>query len=77
MGQFLRIAVVLFGLWFVLRIIKRALTQRRSGPPSALPPADMLRCNYCGMFLPRNDTVTIEGKVYCSDKHADADRAKN
>jgi len=77
MGQFLRIAVVLFGLWLVLRYIKRMLTRRRSGPPTALPPADMLRCNYCGMFVPRSDTVTTGGKVYCSDKHADADRAKS
>jgi len=76
MGQFLRIALVLLGLWLVLRFIKRALAQRRSGPPSAPPPADMLRCKYCGMFVPRSDTVTSGDKVYCSDQHADADRAR-
>jgi uncharacterized protein len=77
MGQFLRIALVLFGLWLVLRFIKRALARRHSGPPSAPPPADMLRCDYCGMFVPRGDAVTTGGKVYCSDQHADADRARN
>jgi len=77
MGQFLRIALVLFGLWLVLRLIKRVLARRRSGPPSVPPPADMLRCDYCGMFVPRGDAVTAGSKVYCSDQHADADRATN
>ena len=75
MGQFLRIAIVLFGLWLILRFIKRALTKRRPGSPAPPPPADMLRCDYCGMFVPRGDAITASGKVYCSDHHADADRA--
>ena len=77
MGQFFRIALVLFGLWLILRIIRRAIARRRSGTPPAPPPADMLRCDYCGMFVPRSDAMTISGKVYCSGKHAEADRARN
>jgi len=77
MGQFLRIAVILVGLWLVFRVIRRALAQRRSGPTSVLPPADMLRCDYCKMFVPRDDAVTTNGRVYCSNQHADADRANN
>ena len=30
MGQFLRIAIVLIGLWLILHFIKRALANRRS-----------------------------------------------
>ena len=76
MGQFLRIAIVLFGLWLILRLIRRALAKRRSNSPTPPPPADMLRCDYCGMFMPRSDAITASGKIYCSDKHADADRAR-
>jgi uncharacterized protein len=75
MGQFFRIALVLFGLWLILRIIRRARARRRSAPPSAPASADMLRCDYCGMFVPRSDAMTTGGKVYCSSQHADADRA--
>ena len=77
MGQFLRIAIVLFGLWLVLRLIRRALAGRRSGTPVPPPSADMLRCNYCGTFVPRSDAITANGKNYCSGNHADADRARN
>jgi len=76
MGQFLRIALVLFGLWLVLRLVKRALARLRSGPPAISPPADMLRCDYCGVFVPRDDAVTTNDKTYCSDHHASADRAR-
>jgi uncharacterized protein len=76
MGQFFRIAIVLFGLWLILRIIRRALAARRSGPPAPPPPADMLRCDYCGTFVPRSDAISSDGKVYCNGNHADADHAR-
>ena len=76
MGQFLRIAIVLFGLWLILGFIKRALARRRSDSPTPPPSADMLRCDYCGTFVPRSDAITASGKVYCSGTHADADRTR-
>jgi uncharacterized protein len=76
MGQLLRIAVVLFGIWLILRILKRALAARRSDTPAPPPPADMLRCDYCGTFVPRTDVIPKNGKVYCSGNHADADRIR-
>ena len=76
MRQVLRIAIVLFRLWLILGFIKRSLARRRSDSPTPPPPADMLRCDYCGMFMPRSDSITASGKIYCSDKHADADRAR-
>jgi uncharacterized protein len=76
MGQLLRIAAVLFGIWLVLRIFKRTLTRRDSESPPPPPPADMLRCDYCGTFVPRSEAIVGKGKVYCSSTHADADRSR-
>jgi uncharacterized protein len=77
MGQLLRIALVLLALWLILRFIKRALARRRADSPAPPPPADMLRCDYCGVFVPRAEAIAARAKVYCSSDHADADRAKN
>ena len=76
MGQFLRIALVLIGLWLILRLIKRALAGRHSDSTPPAPPADMLRCDYCGVFVPRAEAIAAHTRIYCSSSHADADRAK-
>jgi uncharacterized protein len=76
MGQFLRIAIVLFGVWLVLRIIRRTLQNKRDPSPPSSVPADMLRCDYCGIFVPRSEAVTTGGRSYCSGAHADADHKK-
>lgn len=75
MGQFLRIVIVLGGLWIVLRLLRRALANRKTGaaPPSS---ADMLRCKYCGVFVPRQDVIEANGQHYCSEAHAEADRKR-
>ena len=74
MGQLLRIALVLLALWFIVRLIQRALARRHSDSTPPAPPADMLRCDYCGVFVPRAEAIAAQSKVYCSDEHADADR---
>jgi uncharacterized protein len=74
MGTFLRLVIVLFGLWLVLRLVKRALQDRHPPSTTPAPPADMLRCDYCGVFVPRNEAISAHGKNYCSGSHADADR---
>jgi uncharacterized protein len=78
MGTFLRLAIILFGIWLVVRIVKRYLAEHRHPPiPSApQPPADMLRCDYCGTFVPRAEAIRTDDKNYCSGEHAEADRRK-
>jgi len=77
MGTFLRLAILLFGLWLVLRIVKRYLADHRKTPSSNPPPAaDMLRCDYCGIFVPRSEAVGVGNKYYCNAQHRDADRSK-
>ena len=78
MGQLLRLIIILFGVWLVLRLIRHSQQEQRPGPSSPTtppPPADMLRCNYCGVFVPRSEAVTARGHAYCSGDHADRDNS--
>jgi hypothetical protein len=75
MGQLLRLAILLFGLWLILRIVRRALGRNKPGRPTLTPPADMLRCDYCGVFVPGNEIITTDDQHhYCSRQHAEAAR---
>ncbi len=33
---------------------------------------DMVRCAHCGVHLPRSESLTAEGKHYCSEAHRSA-----
>jgi uncharacterized protein len=76
MGTLLRLVIVLIAIWLVLRIVRRYLADRGTPPPASGPrsPADMLRCDYCGMFVPRAEAVRAGDKHYCSRQHAQAAR---
>jgi len=73
MGQVLRIAIVFIAIWFAWRLLRRTLSNHKNdaAPPA---PGDMLRCQYCGVFVPRNDAIAAGSHFYCCTAHAEADR---
>jgi uncharacterized protein len=39
------------------------------------PEEDMVRCTYCGVHLPKNEALMVDGHYYCNETHCDAFRA--
>ena len=33
---------------------------------------DMLRCTYCGVHLPKSESIQAQGQTFCSPAHRDA-----
>jgi len=33
---------------------------------------DMVRCSYCGVHLPKSESISEESKFFCSDEHRQA-----
>ena len=69
MGQLIRLIIILFGLWLVLRIIKRALASRENNPSRKPSITSMVACAYCGLHLPESDAIQKDGKHYCCEEH--------
>ncbi len=69
MGQLLRIIIILFGLWLVLQIIKRALASHEKHPPRKPFIASMVACAHCGVHLPESEATQKNGKHYCCEEH--------
>ncbi len=67
-----KIILVVLGLmlaWWILRTYRRRV-DRRNGPPA--PAADgenMVQCAQCGVHLPRSESLTVDGRAYCSADH--------
>ena len=72
MSQFLRILIILVGLWLILGLVKRYLAKRRPTAKPA-PPAqdDVVRCAHCGVYVPRAEAIHALGKTYCSRAHSE------
>lgn len=69
MGQFLRLVIILIGLWLVLTIIKRALASRRKSPSDKPAVAKMVACAHCGVHIPESEAVHDGDSHYCSEAH--------
>jgi len=74
MGELLRLVFVLVGIWLVIRLLKRHLTDGHTPqhPPHNRPSGSvtMLACARCGVYLPHGEAIKANGRVFCSREHA-------
>lgn len=84
LGQIL-IIIVLILAWLGLRSVLRQLREQRERAAVADERRErrdkgrdrveaMVRCEHCGVYVPRNEAVEDAGRWYCSGAHRDADR---
>jgi uncharacterized protein len=67
-----KIILVVLGLllvYWVLRSYRRRVERREPRPPSAAGGEDMVQCARCGVHLPRSESITTQGRFYCSPDH--------
>ena len=69
MGQFLRLIIILVGLWLVLTIIKRAMASLQKPPPDKPTVAKMVVCARCGVHIPESEAVRDGDRCFCSEEH--------
>ena len=77
MGKLLFWAFVIIGVLLLARIIAhnkaaRATAQAAPRRPAASssPGESMVRCEHCGIHLPRSEAVMIGGHTWCTQEHA-------
>ncbi|NYT66651.1 hypothetical protein H0A58_11820 [Alcaligenaceae bacterium] len=83
MGKVLFWAVLIIGGLLLARVLARhnAASQQPKMPPVAKPakglrsktradPESMVRCEHCGIHLPRSEAVLSGGRTWCSSEHA-------
>ncbi len=62
----LLVAVFAFAWWLVRRYLR--FISHKAG--NAAPPSeDMVRCVQCGVHLPRSESHSAGGKLYCCEEH--------
>ena len=56
-------------VWWVLKSRAQRPVQRKPAPPE---PEMMVVCAHCGVHLPKSDSISGNGKFYCSEVHRQA-----
>jgi uncharacterized protein len=59
-------------VWWVLKSRAQRPVQRKPATPE---PEMMVVCAHCGVHLPESDSVSGNGKFYCSKAHRHAGKA--
>ena len=65
------ILLLVLGLLVVYWILKayRRRVERNGAPPPAKGSEDMVRCEHCGVHLPRSESITTQGRFFCTPEH--------
>lgn len=57
----------------IVALVYWLLTSYRRQPPkqdSETKSQDMVSCAYCGIHLPKSESLTSDGKYYCCEAHS-------
>jgi uncharacterized protein len=58
----------------IVALIYWLLSSKRRNPPRNEEPRgaqDMVKCSYCGVHLPKNESILKGGKFYCCIAHSE------
>ena len=55
-------------VYWILRTYRRGV-ESRSAPASTRASEDMVRCERCGVHLPRSESITTRGRFFCTPEH--------
>lgn len=79
MGKLLLWILVILAVMMVMRIVAARNSAKHAAHQPAPPPArqpgqdsveSMVRCEHCGIHLPRSEATLVNGKTWCGPEHA-------
>lgn len=73
----LRIILLALLVWLVFRLVKR-FRNRPSKDSSRIPPSpsDMVRCEQCGLHIPKIEAVRDNDHYFCSKQHLEQSKGE-
>jgi len=73
MGRILFFALIVLFFFWVIRAYRRTIKKRQEElhhmQSQPIEGEDMVRCVYCGVHLPKSESLTSEEKIFCSEEH--------
>lgn len=75
MGYLLRLVILVVLAWLAYRFVRRLWdTDTEPVERDNLEQVEMVRCEKCGVHIPKDDALMHNGKAYCSTTHLESDK---
>ncbi len=74
MSRLILIIVIIALVYWLLTSPRRQQRKQEQQPPKSAQ--DMVSCAQCGLNLPKNESVFVDGKYFCSTAHSLAQKGK-
>lgn len=72
MAKFLMLIGVIVAVVLLVKNYQRSLArqdEKTADQPATVKSEDMVRCDHCGVHLPKSESFLSQGHFYCSDDH--------
>ena len=86
MGKVLFWFIIIVAILFVARLLSRSAIKQAPSGKLGRTPADapdmnraeaMVRCDHCGIHMPRSEAFLSNGRTWCGPEHARIGQGKN
>ncbi len=69
MSRLIVFVAVVIVVYLLLRSYRRISGHDAGGAPHPGRAEDMVRCIYCGVHVPRSESLQADGRYYCCEAH--------
>lgn len=67
------LGIVIYLVWQLIKRWQNKPSSRVSHTRDKRIDGSMVRCDYCGLFVPKDEAIEANGRHYCSEAHRLAD----
>lgn len=69
----IRLLIIALIIWLLLKLWRRYTTQKQV-PPKGKSAERMVKCDHCGIYVPRSDALRQGERWYCGIEHQDVNK---
>ncbi len=66
-----KLLLIFIAIWLLISVLKRYKRNMDDQYRSNNNAEDMVRCSYCGLHLPKNESFLKNSHYFCSEDHRD------
>ena len=64
-----RYLLLIIAVVIIIWIVRGFMSRSQLNKPNAIRSKDMVQCEQCKTYIPKDDAISSNGKLFCSQQH--------